>query len=91
MPHLSASKQRSLLLILTILMANEPLNDLTPPSFDNSLSVMALVAMYNNPLPEPKPHPKKGGVHNSSEYLGHISKAEFTWCFQYLFSGLRLV
>src|SRR5882724_175271 len=82
MACLSASKCRSLLTILTVIMATEPLNDPTPLSFNNFLSVMALMAMYNNPLPEPKPHPEQGGVHISSEYLDQISEAECIWCFQ---------
>src|SRR5882672_5043015 len=81
MPHLSASQQRSLLSILTIIMATKPLDDPTPSSFDNLLSVVALMAMYNNPLPEPKPHPEKGRVCISSEYLDKISEAECIWCF----------
>src|SRR5882672_7993632 len=82
MPHMSASQWRSLLLsILTIIMATEPLNDPTPSSFNNLLSVTALMAMYNNPLPEPKPHPKQGGVCISAEYLEKISEAECIWCF----------
>ena len=82
MAHLSASKHRSLLSILTVIMATEPLDDPTPLSFDNFLSVTALAAMYNNPLPEPKPHPEQGGVRISSEYLDQISEAECIWCFQ---------
>jgi len=82
MARLSASKCRSLLSILTVIMATEPLNDPTPLSFDNFLSVTALAAMYNNPLPEPKPHPKQGGVRISSEYLDQISEAECIWHFQ---------
>ena len=82
MAHLSASKQKSLVLILTMLMATNPLYDPIPPSFDNLLSVAAFVAMYNNTLPECKPHPKQGGVHISSNYLDHISEAECIWHFQ---------
>ena len=82
MARLSASKCRSLLLILTVIMATEPLNDPTPLTFDNFLSVMALTAMYNNPLPEPKPHPEQGGVCISSEYLDQISEVECIWHFQ---------
>ena len=82
MVHLSASQWRSLLSILTIIMATKPLDDPTPSSFNNLLSVMALMAMYNNPLPEPKLHPKQGGVCISSEYLEKISEAECIWCFQ---------
>src|SRR5467141_5014406 len=83
MPPLSASQWRSLLLsILMIIMATEPLNDPTPSSFDNLLSVAALMAMYNNPWPEPKPHPKQGRVHISSEYLDMISEAECIWHFR---------
>ena len=83
MPCLSASQRRSLLLsILTIIMATEPLDDPTPSSFDNFLSVAALAAMYDNPLPEPKPHPEQGGVHISSEYLDMISEAKCIWYFQ---------
>ena len=37
--------------------------------------------MYNNPWSEPKPHPNQVRVHISSEYLGHISKAECIWHF----------
>ena len=81
MAHLSASKWKSLLLILTMLMATNPLNDPTPPSFDNLLSVMDFVAIYNNPLLEGKLHPKQGGVCISSNYLDHISEAECIWCF----------
>ena len=77
MAHLSASKWRSLLLILTVIMATEPLNDPTPLTFDNFLSVTALAAMYNNPLPEPKPHPEQGGVCISSKYLDQFSEAEW--------------
>src|SRR5882672_597696 len=82
MAHLFASQWRSLLSILMIIMATEPLNDSTPSSFDNLLSVAALTAMYNNPLPEPKLHPKKGRVCISSEYLDQISEAECIWHFQ---------
>ena len=63
-------------------MATEPLNDPTPFTFDNFLSVMALAAMYNNPLPEPKPHPEQGRVCISSKYLDQISEAKCIWCFQ---------
>src|SRR5882724_1831759 len=79
MARLSASKHRALLSILTVIMATEPLDDPTPLSFDNFLSVTALAAMYNNPLPEPKPHPEQGGVRISSEYLDQISEAECIW------------
>src|SRR5882724_8477526 len=81
MACLSASKRRSLLSILTVIMATKPLDDPTPLSFNNFLSVMALAAMYNNPLPEPKPHPKQGGVCISSKYLDQISEVECIWHF----------
>ena len=53
------------LLILTIFMDMEPLDDPTPPSFNNLLSVMAMSSMDENPLPEPMPHPERGGMHIS--------------------------
>jgi len=64
-------------LILSMLMATDPLDDPTPPQFQYSpLCCKPLQLCYNNPLPEHKLHPEQGGVHISSNYLDHISEGQ---------------